>query len=168
VSGPPSHLDLLAAARALRRAAVDGDPDIVHAELPRLRTQVMQHLHAEHDPVSSLTGALGQLVRDGQQRLLRVLGELLFGVEADDDTCTGIVRAAGRSSCCSAGRPSSKPLHSALDRAIGREPEDRVHDVCLERRRLGRRGPPPRRRPWHDLGLIDQDRLPERITSSTN
>jgi hypothetical protein len=130
VSGPPSHLDLLAAARALRRAAVDGDPDIVHAELWRLRTQVMQHHHAEHDPVSSLTGALGQPVRDGQQRLLRVLGELLFGVEADDDTCTGIVRAAGRSSCCSAGRPSSKPLHSALDRAIGREPEDRVHR-CL-------------------------------------
>lgn len=94
MSGPPSHLDLLAAARALRRAAVDGDPDIVHAELWRLRTQVMQHHHAEHDPVSSLTGALGQPVRDGQQRLLRVLGELLFGVEADDDTCTGIVRAA--------------------------------------------------------------------------
>lgn len=94
MSGPPSHLDLLAAARSLRRAAIGGEPDAVHAELSGLRTQLMQHLHAEHDPVSSLTGALGQLVRDGQQRLLRVLDELLFSVEADDDTCTCIVRAA--------------------------------------------------------------------------
>jgi hypothetical protein len=94
VSDAPSHVDLLGAARSLRRAAVGGDPDEVHAQLSRLRTQLMHHLRAEHRSVSSLTGTVGELVRDGQQRLLRVLDELLFTVERDDAACTCIVRAA--------------------------------------------------------------------------
>jgi len=94
VSEAPTHLDLLAAARSLRVAAAGGEPDAVHAELSRLRTQLVYHLQAEHEPLASVTGALGQLTRNGQHRLLRVLDDLLFSTEADDGGCTCIVRAA--------------------------------------------------------------------------
>jgi hypothetical protein len=94
VSTPPSHLDLLTATRSLRRAAVAGRRDAVRAELSRLRTALVLHLHAEHELVASLPGTLDQLTREGQQRLLGALNKLLFSAEGDGDTCTCIVRAA--------------------------------------------------------------------------
>lgn len=92
--GPPSHLDLVVAARWLRRTAAGGDLDAVHAELRRLRVALADHLRAERESVANLTGWQGQAARDGQQRLLQALDELVSDTEAVDPSCTCIVRTA--------------------------------------------------------------------------
>jgi hypothetical protein len=95
VTPAPSHLELLAVARAVRRAAVVDDTDRLHTELSRLRTNLVRHVHAERDMVSNLPAPAARVVGDGQRRLLRLLDELLFA--SDDDAvagCTCLVRAA--------------------------------------------------------------------------
>jgi hypothetical protein len=72
VTPPASHFDLLAAARAVRQAAVADDTAVLHTELLRLRTDLVNHLDAEQEQVDRLPGAAPIVVRDGQQRLLGI------------------------------------------------------------------------------------------------
>lgn len=89
-----SHVDLLAVSGALRRAAARDDIDRTHVELVRLRTDLVEHLHAERGAVSRLPGAAAVVARDGQRRLLALLDDLLADTCDDLDTCNCLVRAA--------------------------------------------------------------------------
>lgn len=90
----PSHVELLAVARGLRRAALTDDLDAVHRELSRLRSDLVHHLRGERDALAGLPGAAPIVVRDGQVRLLRLLNELLFTVSDDPAECACLVRSA--------------------------------------------------------------------------
>jgi hypothetical protein len=90
----PSHVDLLAMARAVRRAAVNGPGEALRAELSRLRTGLVRHLLAEERPLSRLDGAVGRVTREGQERLLALVNDVLGSTEDDDGTCNWIVRTA--------------------------------------------------------------------------
>jgi hypothetical protein len=89
-----SHVDLVAASGALRRAAAGGDLDRTHVELVRLRSELVEHLHAELGAVSRLTGAAATVARDGQRRLLALLDDLLADTCDGPDSCNCLVRAA--------------------------------------------------------------------------
>jgi hypothetical protein len=91
-----SHLDLLAIARRVRDAVERDELDELHAELTRLRTALMDHLHAEQLQLDALSGPAEIIVIDGHRRLLELLGEVLFsstGQDADEG-CNCLVRAA--------------------------------------------------------------------------
>ena len=90
----PTHLDLLAAAAAVREAAAADDVDRLHTELTRLRNDFVRHLHGEDDGVSRLPGAVPEVVRHGHQRLLRLLDDLLFAAGVDAEGCACLVRSA--------------------------------------------------------------------------
>jgi hypothetical protein len=95
VSGAASHLDLLSMARGLRDAVEHDDTERLHAELARLRTAVVDHVHVEQAQLDSLPGSARAVVVDGHQRLLRLLDEVLFGPDdGGEDGCTCLVRAA--------------------------------------------------------------------------
>lgn len=92
-----SHVDLVAASGALRRAAASGDVDSTHTELVRLRSALVEHLHAELGAVPRLAGAAATVARDGQRRLLALLDDLLADTCDTCDalgTCNCLVRAA--------------------------------------------------------------------------
>jgi hemoglobin len=95
-TGAAGHLDLLAIARDVRDAVERDDTDALHAELTRLRAAVMDHVHAERPQLDALTGSAAVVVVDGQQRLLRLLTEVLFTPTDQDgaDDCNCLVRAA--------------------------------------------------------------------------
>lgn len=90
----PSHVDLLAVAGGLRRAVLTDDLDVIHRELSRLRSDLVHHLQAERDALAGLPGAAPIVVRDGQERLLRLLNELLFAASDDPAECACLVRSA--------------------------------------------------------------------------
>lgn len=93
--GPASHLDLLAIAGGIRRATVSEDTDRLHGELTRLRTALIDHVHAERERLDVLPGMTSDVVRDGQRRLLRLLDDVLFSAAGDAaDDCNCLVRAA--------------------------------------------------------------------------
>jgi hypothetical protein len=92
--GPPSHLDLLAAAADLRRAAVVDDLTGVHRELSRLRSDLVRHLQGERGELAALPGAMPVVVRDGHQRLLRLLNDVIMNENNDVAECTCLVRSA--------------------------------------------------------------------------
>lgn len=96
MTASPSHLDLMAIARQVRRAVERDDADELHARLSRLRTELMDHVRAERPELDDLPGATAAVALDGQQRLLRILTETLFTPTGhnDPDACTCIVRAA--------------------------------------------------------------------------
>ena len=91
----PSHPELLAVARAVRRAAVSDDTDRLHLELCRLRSALLVHVHAEREELSTLPAAEGAVVAEGQRRLLGLLDDLLYvGDDGRAEGCTCLVRAA--------------------------------------------------------------------------
>ena len=89
-----SHVDLLEASGALRRAAAGGDVDRIHRELVRLRTDLVEHLHAGRAAVSRLPGATATVAGEGQRRLLALLDDLLADTYDDLTSCNCLVRAA--------------------------------------------------------------------------
>jgi hypothetical protein len=90
----PSHLDLLTAARAIRRAAAEGDTEQVHTELTRLRNGLLAHVHAERHFVGSLPPPSARLVGDGQRRLLELVDAVILGADdGRDGGCACLVRA---------------------------------------------------------------------------
>ena len=92
---PVSHLDLLAAARAVQRIAAVGDADALHDEVCRLRNTLIAHLHDEGSFDGNPDDLGHRLSRHGQQRLLRFIDELLSSTsEGGSDDCTCLVRAA--------------------------------------------------------------------------
>jgi hypothetical protein len=93
-SSAPSHVELLAVAGGLRRAALIEDLDAIHRELSRLRSDLVHHLRAERDALAGLPGAIPVVVCDGQERLLRLLDELLFALSDDPAECACLVRSA--------------------------------------------------------------------------
>jgi hypothetical protein len=95
MSEPVTHLDLLATARSLRRAASAGDPGRIHDELRRLRADLVDHLRGEEEEIARLPGATRTVVRDGQHRLLQILDDLLATTSAPDADCACVVRCAG-------------------------------------------------------------------------
>ena len=93
--GPTAlHLDLLATARAVRRAAEEDDLDRVHTQLCRLRSDLVAHLHEEQAEVGRLPGASPDVVTEGQQRLRRLVDDLLFASTEANDGCTCLLRTA--------------------------------------------------------------------------
>jgi hypothetical protein len=92
VTKPPSHVDLLAIARDVRLAAIGEDAATLHAELTRLRDGLVQHLRAEQDDVDALPGTAAEIAHNGQRRLLRLLNDVLVGLNRDADGCNCLVR----------------------------------------------------------------------------
>jgi len=91
---PSSHFNLLRIARSVRAAAAVADDDALHSELCRLRTALMDHVHAEREQWSGDTDPVARIVEDGQHRLLRLVDDLLFGPRDDAEECSCLVRAA--------------------------------------------------------------------------
>ena len=89
-----SHLDLLRIASSVRRRSVLGDTEGLHAELARLRTELVLHLHAEQDQLARVRGASGTVAREGQRRLVALLDELLTDSSGDGADCNCLLRAA--------------------------------------------------------------------------
>lgn len=90
---PPTHLDLLAISRAVRRAVVDEDTDTLHTELARLRAELVRHMHHEHQRAPTREGAGVGVVKDGQHRLLGLLDEVILDAHTDVAECSCLVRA---------------------------------------------------------------------------
>ena len=90
---PPSHLDLLRIARRVRATAVAADDDALHGELCDLRNALTNHLHAENHHLHGATGPIGRITLEGQQRLLRLIDDLLLGPRTGAE-CSCVVRAA--------------------------------------------------------------------------
>lgn len=88
------HGDLLTVARAVRRSAVGDDTVRLHSELSQLRAELVHHLHAEREHLDALPGMAAAVIRDGQERLLRLLTDVLFSAGNRPDECNCIVRAA--------------------------------------------------------------------------
>ena len=91
---PPSHGDLVAIAHALRESAIVGDTERLHADLARLRTALVYHLRDEQERMPDEPAATGEVVSDGQRRLLRLVDDAVFEALRDQSTCTCLVRAA--------------------------------------------------------------------------
>lgn len=87
----PSHLDLLTIAEAVRRHSVTGDTDGLHAELELLRRTLAEHVLAEQGLFADLPDSEAAVARDGQERLVALVDELL---EATGGDCNCLVRAA--------------------------------------------------------------------------
>lgn len=93
----PSRRELLALARSLRDDVRDDDPESVHRHLASLRSGLVEHVRLEreagpavdHDPV-------GFVVRNGQERLLALVDEVLAESSAETDAlgCNCMVRSA--------------------------------------------------------------------------
>jgi hypothetical protein len=92
---PASHLDLLATARSLRRAAATDEPNRLRQELGRLRTDLIDQLRDEEEDIARLPGATQAVVRHGQQRLLRMIDDLVATTGEADPDCACVVRCAG-------------------------------------------------------------------------
>ena len=91
-----SHVDLLAIARRVRRAVERDDAEDLHAELSRLRSELLDHVHAERPQLDALPDPEAAIALQGQQRLVRLLTEVLFEQDdgVDPGACTCVVRAA--------------------------------------------------------------------------
>jgi hypothetical protein len=94
VGRAPSHVELLVVAGELRRAVLNDDLDAVHQELSRLRSDLVHHLQAERDALAGLPDAASIVVGAGQERLLRLLNELLYAVSDGPAECACLVRSA--------------------------------------------------------------------------
>ena len=88
----PRQLDLLDAARAVQRAATDGDVDALHGEVCRLRNALVEHV-AGCD-LADDGGVQRRVARHGQQRLLHFIDELLSTTHEGTESCTCVVRGA--------------------------------------------------------------------------
>lgn len=87
----PSHLDLLTIAGSVRRLSVTDDTDGLHAELARLRERFLEHVLDEEATLAQLSGPASAVARDGQERFLAMIDELL---QVEGDQCNCLVRAA--------------------------------------------------------------------------
>lgn len=92
MTDPPRQLALLDAARAVQRAATDGDMDTLHGEVCRLRNALVEHV-AGCD-LGDEGGVQRRLARHGQQRLLHFIDELLSTTHESAESCTCLVRGA--------------------------------------------------------------------------
>lgn len=90
MTDPPRQLDLLDAARAVQRAATEGDIDALHSEVCRLRNALVEHV-AGCD-LGDDGGVQRRVARHGQQRLLHFIDELLSTTHEGAETCTCLVR----------------------------------------------------------------------------
>lgn len=92
MENPARHLDLLSAVRAVQRAATEGDVDVLHDEVCRLRNALVEH--AASSGFDDNGGVHHRLARHGQRRLLHFIDELLSTTQHRADTCTCMVRSA--------------------------------------------------------------------------
>lgn len=92
MTDPPRQLDLLDAARAVQRAATDGDMDALHGEVCRLRNALVEHVAG--DDQADDGSVQRRLARHGQQRLLHFIDELLSTTHERAEGCTCLVRGA--------------------------------------------------------------------------
>jgi hypothetical protein len=88
---PPRQLDLLNAARAVQRAATDGDVDALHDEVCRLRNALVEHVSNHRLDGGDVPA---RVARTGQQRLLHFIDELLWTTHEGAESCTCLVRGA--------------------------------------------------------------------------
>jgi hypothetical protein len=90
-----AHDDLLAIARRVRGAVQRDDADGLHSELSRLRTALMDHVQDERKQLDGLAPSAASVALDGQQRLLRLVTDVLLAPAGrGDDDCNCVVRAA--------------------------------------------------------------------------
>lgn len=94
VTAQTSHLDLLRMTRAVQRAAVEDDLDMLHLELCHLRNALVEHLHGEHDAHARRSSMVERVVAQGQHNLLRLVGDLVFTTAEHGADCTCLVRIA--------------------------------------------------------------------------
>lgn len=92
MTDPPRQLALLDAARAVQRAATEDDVDALHDEVCRLRNALVEHGVGTGPPDDGDVHV--RLARDGQQRLLHFIDELLATTHEGAETCTCLVRGA--------------------------------------------------------------------------
>lgn len=92
MENPPRHLDMLSAARAVQRAATEGDVDVLHDEVCRLRNALVEH--AASSGLDDNGDVHHRLTRHGQRRLLHFIDEILSTTQHGADTCTCMVRGA--------------------------------------------------------------------------
>lgn len=89
---PPRQLDLINTARAVQRAATDGDVHALHDEVCRLRNALVEHV--THCGLDGAFDVHHRVARHGQQRLLHFIDELLTTTHEGAETCTCLVRGA--------------------------------------------------------------------------
>ena len=92
MTNPPRQLDLINAARAVQRAAIDGDIHGLHDEVCRLRNELVEHV--AHSGLDGAGEVDHRVARHGQQRLLHFIDELLSTTHEGAETCTCLVRGA--------------------------------------------------------------------------
>lgn len=93
ISDVRSRGRLLACATALERAAMHDDMDAVHTELCALRNALVEHLHREDRMVDQLPEATATVVRNGHERLLCEIDELLAHSTQDGQDCACMIRS---------------------------------------------------------------------------
>lgn len=92
-SPEPAQLDLLAMARAVRAAVARDDTQEMHRQLARLRSGLVDHLGIDHRHLAEAGEPVRFVIAEGQQRILRLLDEVLVTSE-EPDRCNCLVRAA--------------------------------------------------------------------------
>lgn len=126
-----THADLLETARRAVRAAVTADHGALRRELARLHGDLVGHIAAEHEVMAELPGAAPALVRDGADRLVALVADLLAALEGDSGDEDG-------------DRTSYIAAMVEIDRTILRQ--TRLESALLARRSLVRGHPAGRAR----------------------
>ena len=142
VTALPNHLDLLVIAHRVRRAALNDDPDRLHAELTRLHGDLLHHVHDERERADAAPVMTANVVREGEWRLLRLLSDILFSGPVLVNGNASASSVPPRLNCCSAAKPSSKRALALT--SMGRITSDSASDpgVCnADQRGAGRSRP---------------------------
>ena len=93
MDGSLTHLDLLDGARALEQAALGNDLDAVHRELCRLRNDLACHVVSEGPKLQALSPVSRRVVLQGQERLRKLIDEVIAGTPIGASECSCLVRA---------------------------------------------------------------------------
>jgi hypothetical protein len=91
---PLSHIELLAMARHVCNAAVEGDADQLHLNLCRLRNALLVHVQAEGSRVTAMREVSRRVVISGQRRLINLIDDLLSAADDGATGCSCIHRSA--------------------------------------------------------------------------
>lgn len=89
-----SHRDLIVAAGFVHKAALHEEFDELHSALRVLRDDLVRHISAEEEDVRLAPGAGPSMIRAGQERLVRLLDDLLFTAAYEGATSACVPRAA--------------------------------------------------------------------------
>lgn len=83
-STPPSHRDLIRAARRIRAIARTHDAMSLRHALVDLREGVADHVRLEAEEIDRLPGVTPALARHGQDQVIDLVDQMLDGVDEHD------------------------------------------------------------------------------------